>query len=87
MPLAQKKSRVFQLCDYFIPHTPLDKSLNSLEQHHNMSAGSLDGRPKPLSLPIEIYNHWLPPVLHQKQVTLLGAPETGRAPRFLQPVG
>jgi hypothetical protein len=46
-----------------------------------MSAGGLDRRPKFLSLSIEIYNHWLPPVLHQKQVALLGALEADRVPR------
>jgi hypothetical protein len=46
-----------------------------------MSAGGLDGRLKFLSLPVEIYNHWLPPVLHQKQVTLLSALEVG-IPRY-----
>ena len=45
-----------------------------------MSAGGLDGRLKFLSLPVEIYNHWLPPVLHQKQVTLLSALEVGIVP-------
>jgi hypothetical protein len=45
-----------------------------------MSAGGLDSRPKFLSLPIEIYSHWLPPVLHQNQVPLLSALEAGIVP-------
>src|SRR2546429_8535441 len=45
-----------------------------------MSVGGLNGRPKFLSLPVEIYNHWLPLVLHQKQVTLQSALEVGIVP-------
>jgi hypothetical protein len=52
-----------------------------------MSASGSDGRPKFLSLPAEIYNHWLPLVLYQTQVTLLSALETSIVPLLLQPVG
>jgi hypothetical protein len=45
-----------------------------------MSASGSDGHPKFLSLPVEIYNYWLPPVLHQKQATLLSALKVGTVP-------